>query len=330
MFKTHYRYTSKVRLHHNKTPWWLLILLLVIFVLSALYALPNLFGEHPAVQISSVVPGHYLNPQKVNQIKSSLNKINFRQVRNQGKHVIVSFNHVNDQLKAKEHLEDVLGNDFIVATVNEPATPKWLLRLNARPMKLGLDLQGGMSLLLQVDIDGVIHHYQENQIHDIAQALRHNHLQYVRIVPSDHYLFVHFSDQKTMERALTILPTKLFQYRWQRANQSYGSHTLMGMLSPQALANVRKYTMEQTLNTLNRRVNELGISESTVQQEGIDRILVSLPGVSDATQAQNILGKTATIQTYLVDMTHDPKHAATTGHLPPGDILLYDQKNKPV
>ncbi|MEM9243988.1 MAG: protein translocase subunit SecD [Pseudomonadota bacterium] len=316
----------------NKTPLWMGILLIIILLFAILYALPNLFGYDPAVQIAGTIPGQRLQQAEVTQIESDLKKANipYRSAKLEGNDVLVRFTDSDNQLAGKNALIKSLGNSYVVATMNVTSTPSWLLALNARPMRLGLDLRGGMSLLLQVDVASVIQQRQQNSVRDIAQELRKQNIRYTAIKPSDQGVAISFANQQAMDSAENALSIDQFsQYTWQKQSQG-GQYTLAGTLSLPALNQIRQYTIQRTIDTLNRRVNELGVSEAQVQQQGVDRISVDLPGVSDATEAKEILGKTATIETHLVDMQNDAAAAASSGNIPPGDILFKDDKGNPI
>jgi preprotein translocase subunit SecD len=315
----------------NKTAAWKAALLVVVLILAVIYAIPNLFGSDPAVQISSSTPGTMLSQSEMRMITNDLKADNivYKKASIDGKHIIVRFASPDVRLLAKDKLAKALGSKYIVAGNDVPATPAWLEAVNAHPMKLGLDLRGGMSLLLQVDIDDVIKRREQNSVRDVGQALQTANINYTGMVPSGQGIVVDFASKAEASRALSILSNKVQDFAWQQTMQDK-QPVLIGQLSQLALAQLRQYTMQQTINTLDRRVNELGVSESTVQQQGIDRVSVDLPGVSDATEAQDILGKTATIEAHAVDYKADAQQAEATGVIPAGDIMLKDQAGQPV
>jgi preprotein translocase subunit SecD len=314
----------------NKTPKWQYLLLIVILVVAMIYALPNLFGTDPAVQVSSSIPGALLSSSDLQTVEADLQKakLDYQSAEVRDKHILVRFNNPDTSLLAKDRLLQSLGNQYLVATTTAAATPAWLMSLNAYPMNLGLDLRGGMSLLLQVDIDDVIQHREQNSVRHIAQVLHDGNLFYSSLIPTDQAVMLQFRDAKVANQAQGILNHELPEFVW--ALSATDPLLLKGVLSETALAQIRQYTMDQTLNTLNRRVNELGVSEAAVQQEGVDRVSVDLPGVSDATEAQNILGKTATIEAHLVDIEHDAAQAEVSGVVPADDILLKMRDGVPV
>ncbi|MCP4475964.1 MAG: protein translocase subunit SecD [Gammaproteobacteria bacterium] len=320
---------SKVVL--NRTPRWLNILMIIILLVAALYAAPNLFGENPAVQISSSTPGEPPSAMAVNEVTAALKKaaLPTTAITRENKHIIARFNTADEQLKGKEVLQQALGSQFIVASYNAPATPNWLRKIGGQPMKLGLDLRGGMSLLLQVDVADVIKRRLHNSIRDIGQTLRKEKIPYRAIIPGDNSITINFREATQRDSAFRILAVKLREYSWQK-NRRGNQYQMIGQLSQPALIQIRQYTMEQSINSFSRRVNELGISEAQVQQQGMNRISIELPGVADATEAQDILGKTATIDVHLVDIHHDLSQTLVSGKVPPGDLAIKDQSGRSV
>lgn len=331
MFETKGNKYAKAHGPINKTAAWKTILLVFLLVLAIIYAIPNVFGSDPAIQVSSNTPGTMLSQSEMRMMINDLkaNDFVYKHAALDGKHIIIRFDSPDVRLAAKDQLTKMLGSKYIVAGNDVPATPSWLTALNAHPMKLGLDLRGGMSLLLQVDIDDVIKRREQNSIRNVGEALQDAHVNYLGMMPSGQGIVVSFANDSAASRALNILSDKVQEFSWQKSMHDQ-QPVLTGQLSQAALVQLRQYTMQQTINTLNRRVNELGVSESTVQQQGADRVSIDLPGVSDATEAQDILGKTATIEAHAVDYTSDAQQAATSGVIPAGDMLLKDQANQPV
>ena len=334
MFKQqqHNKYAAQSSGAYNRSSIWTALLLIVIVAVAMFYAIPNVFGYDPAVQISSSMPGTLPSQQNLVTVEQALktDNIYYRSAQIRGKKILVRFKTPLAQLDAKQALTKQIGDKFIVATVNATRTPTWLLAIGAQPMKLGLDLQGGMTLLLQVDIDSIIKQRQQNSVKDLAQVLRSARLPYTAMIPSASGIRIVFAQKQAMQQAKKKISadTQFSQFVWQDQTQA-GTYQLIGSLSPTALQQVRQYTMDKTLTILSHRVNELGVSEAQVQQAGADRVQVSLPGVSDATQAQDILGKTATIRAYLVDQQHDAQQAETSGNIPAGDLLYKKQNGQP-
>lgn len=307
----------------NKYPVWKNVLLLILLLIGIIYAMPILFGKNPAIQISSTTPGLALGEDDSQQATSILNAhhILFKSAILQNKSLLIRFDDADAQLQAEEVLKSELGSTYIVALTIETATPNWLLAVGAQPMKLGLDLQGGVHFLLQVDTASAMERQSQNVIRGISDELRHSKVRYTGIA-----LFrqgnvgLRFRSFDDLKKAHDILRSRFPDYAWQKDTR-HDALQLIGTLLPSATHHLSQYTVEQTMNTLRRRVNELGVSEAIVQQQGEDRISVDLPGIQDATQAKNIIGKTANLEFHLVDTAHDASESAN-GILPLGDELF--------
>lgn len=314
----------------NKYPLWKNLLLLLFLVISIIYAAPNIFGDIPAVQISSTTPGLSLDNSVLKTIKTSLEtaKISYKSAIVKDQNILVRFQDTDTQLQAKEVLKQTLGNQYIVALNLESATPGWLLKLGAYPMKLGLDLRGGVHFLMQVDIDSVAKRREKGNVRNVGEELRHKKIRYTGIMAQRQGgIKIRFSSKETLSQGKSLLLSRFPEFSWTEVPQ-LNKYELLGQLSPAALQKINQYTIEQTMSTLRRRVNELGVSEAVVQQQGRDRISVDLPGIQDAAQAKDILGKTATLEFHLVDMENDVAEAVQ-GIVPPGSEL-YDFDGRPI
>jgi preprotein translocase subunit SecD len=303
-------------------------LLLIALVIGLIYALPNIYGEVPSVQVSSPTAGVALTQSDLSNVKALLkqDKIVYKSIELASKSVLVRFNSINDQQKASEDLKEHFGSKYLVAISLAPAAPKWLLDLGAVPMRLGLDLRGGVHFLLQVDINAVLKQRLQADVRNVAQDLRGKDLRYSGIsLQKGNKIVVNFRKDGVADQASSELSSTYPSFNWTTSSNGL---SLTGELTPSALHQVSQYTVDQTIATLKRRVNELGVSEATVQQQGAERVAVDLPGVQDATQAKNLLGKTATLEFHLEDTTHDAMVAAQ-GVAPPGDTL-YTYEGRPV
>lgn len=305
-------------------------MLLFLLVLMVLYALPNLYGDNPAVQISHR-SGTALNNSMVDQVKNTLQAAGLKSlsITESDDKLLIRFSNTDLQLKARELLEGMLGGDFTVASNLAPATPAWLLALKAHPMKYGLDLQGGVHFLLQADIDSVIKQRIQSDINTFGQTLRDEKLRYSGFsrVGMDG-IKISFRDQDTLLQAQKRMEKSAYEFTW-TAHEEGGHYYLAGVMSPSVAQKLRKATMDKTLATLRKRVNELGIAEPIVQSQGANRISVDLPGVQDTARAQVLLGKTATLAFHLVDLEHDA-NAAARGVVPAGTKLMYEENGSPV
>lgn len=307
----------------NRYPLWKYLLLLAIVVFSLIYAAPNFYGEDPALQISGArnVEINEADRERVERLFSQHNlqakSIEFHQTS-----ILVRLNDLDTQLAAQELLRKELGDRYIVALNLAPATPKWLTALGAEPMRLGLDLRGGVYFLLQVDMEQAFNRREESFINDIRNELRTDRLRVTNIERQRQGgLTVSFRDAETRDAAFSVLRgafPDLEITRDQRAN----TPVLIARLNETALANMREYTMSQTITTLRNRVNELGVAEASVAAQGIDRVVVQLPGVQDTARAKEILGGTATLE-FLMHDNENPSLALLEGAVPPAGSKIY-------
>lgn len=307
----------------NRYPLWKNVIIILVTAISFFYAAPNLFGDDPAIQISGISASVPLDNQTINQINEILkkNQLQFKKIEQQDRSLVLRFNSTDTQLKAKEILQASLGENYLVALNLAPATPNWLKSINASPMKLGLDLRGGVHLLMQVDVDSILKQRIEGDINSISQALRAERIRYSGLtrVGTDG-IRVQFRGLDILDSAYTFLTTHFPDFTWTKTEDH-----LDGIIAPHALQQVRQDTMEQAMNTLRNRVNELGVTEAVVQQQGASRVSVDLPGIQDTAQAKNILGKTATLEFRLVDTEHDPRNPISAS-----DSKLFTYNNEPV
>lgn len=311
----------------NKYPLWKNLMLIFIAVIGFIYAIPNIYTEHPVVQISSnaAVDAEALK-NKVTEILNKQN-IHFSSILTQEEGVEVVFASTDAQLLARDLIKNGLGNQYTVALNLASSTPPWLEAIGARPMKQGLDLRGGVHFLLEVDVDSVINRRYEGIMKSISKELREIGVRYagMRYV-ADKGIDLGFRDAESMEKALTELKQKMPEIVFTKAKIN---NTVLASFSPIELSRGRQNTIEQTMGILRNRVNELGVGEAIVQQQGATRIAVDLPGIQDAARAKQILGGTATLQFYLVDQDNDAQIAKQTGAVPVGD-KLYLMEGHPI
>lgn len=307
----------------NKFPIWKYLLLLLIVLVGFVYALPNLYSEDPSIQIS----GNKTTYAEIKpKIESLLDKshITIKNIAQDDGTLLVRFKTTDAQLKARDMIKSLLGNDYTVALNLTPTTPKWLSRLGAEPMKQGLDLRGGIHFLLEVDVNSVLNRRLEGTLKNIAQELREERIRYIGLMlGKDKELKIRFRTAKDLDDASLIVKQRQPELL---ATKDELKNTLLLRLSPSELNNIRQNTIEQTMSILRNRVNELGVGEAVVQQQGATRVAVDLPGIQDAARAKQILGGTATLEFHMVDSTHDPQVAAQTGVVPIGTKLYYMNK----
>lgn len=314
----------------NRYPLWKYIFIIVVILTAFIYAMPNLYGEYYAVQImgaSGTVVDNKVKEQADDALKTA--NIAYLDEQFQGQTLLYRFSSTDSQLKAKGVIQAALGDQYIVALNLSPATPNWLKSLNAMPMKLGLDLRGGVHFLLQVDVDSVMKQRTEGDLRGIGQAMRDERIRYAGITrKSDKEVEVLFRSSDALDTAFRFVSTRYPEFTWTK--QPSGSDFIMnGVLAPAALYQVHQEVLEQAMNTLRNRVNELGVSDAIVQQQGESRIAVDLPGIQDTAEAKNILGKTATLEFHIVDVEHSAAQAEKDGIAPP-DTRLYTYEGQPI
>lgn len=309
----------------NRFPWWKNAVIICVILLAFVYALPNMYVEDPAVQVSPASATIALDPALSDKISQTLQKagISFKQIQPENRSVLIRFYSTDAQFKAKELIQETLGENYLAAINLAPATPRWLRAIGAMPMKLGLDLRGGVHLLLQVGVDTVIKQRIEGDLNNIGQELRNQHIRYSGMTrQGDNGIRLQFRAADAMDEANRYLSQHFSEFAWSKDTQN--GLVLQGLLSPLALQQARQETLDQAMNTLRNMVNELGVTEAVVQQQGTTRVMVELPGILDTAQAKNLLGKTATLEYHMVDVEHDVR-----GTIPP-DAKLYSYEGRPV
>ncbi|MCE3044312.1 MULTISPECIES: protein translocase subunit SecD [Legionella] len=311
----------------NKYPLWKNIALVVLAVLGLIYAIPNLYSEDPAVQITSQSPVD--EQQLAEQVETILKDANlpYRSMNIGTDSIELRFKTTDTQLLARDAIKSSLGSDYTVALNLAAATPEWLRKIGAEPMKQGLDLRGGVHFLLEVDVDSVIARRYEGLMKNIGQNLREAGIRYngIRYQP-DTGVTIRFRSADVVESAAAEIKDKLPGIVVSKLKEGFG---LTVALSPTELNSIRQNTIEQTMGILRNRVNELGVGEAVVQQQGATRVAVDLPGIQDAARAKQILGGTATLQFYLVDQEHDAQVAKQTGAIPVNS-KLYMMDGQPI
>jgi len=284
----------------NKYPAWKYLVLVVLIVLGLLYSAPNIYGEDPAVQVIPLT-GRTFNSQSQEIIEQALTQANipFQSIKKENNAFLIRFNDQSNQIKAKETLTQTIGNEYIVALNLAPKTPAWLEAIGASPMKLGLDLRGGVHFLMEVDVNSAIERRLEGILADIRTEFRQEKIRYRslrRVEPAS--IRIDFNDLTTLNSALKMLQNRFQEFDFSsQANQ--GRNVIMAQMKPLSLQEIRNYTVEQTISTLRNRVNELGVAEAVVQRQGLNHIVVELPGIQDTARAKDILGKTATLEFHL-------------------------------
>ncbi|AYH47183.1 protein translocase subunit SecD [Dickeya fangzhongdai] len=307
----------------NRYPLWKYLMLIVAIVIGLLYALPNLYGEDPAIQVTGA-RGTAASESTLVQIQNVLKEQNVasKSIALENGAILARFSTPDVQLRAREVLLTALGEKYVVALNLAPATPTWLRMLGAEPMKLGLDLRGGVHFLMEVDMDTALGKLQEQTMDSLRSDLREKGIQYASVRKSDNYgVDILFRDGQLRDDAVNYLTSR---HRDLVINAS-GSDTLRAVMSDARLREAREYAVQQNINILRNRVNQLGVAEPLVQRQGADRIVVELPGIQDTARAKEILGATATLEFRLVNSNVDP--AALSSGRVPGDTEVMNMRD---
>ncbi|MCF6338776.1 MAG: protein translocase subunit SecD [Gammaproteobacteria bacterium] len=314
----------------NQYPAWKYLLLIVVLVVSALYALPNLYGEDPALQVSSSrnTAVDISTQESVRELLQDAD-VPFNSILLADEQILVRFADTEAQLTAKDVVKEGLGRGYVVALNLAPRTPDWLRAMNASPMYLGLDLRGGVHFLMEVDVEAAVHQAEERYISDFRGLLRENKVRYVKIgryigKEGDGAVEVKFRSAEERDKAERLLEKEYPDLNIDDEDRG-DAYFMLARLEEQEKRETRKLALKQNITTLRNRVNELGVAEPVIQQQGDSRIVIQLPGVQDTARAKDILGATATLEFRLTDETHDAEEAARTGRIPAG-LKLYTQR----
>ena len=292
----------------NRFPLWKNLLVALVVIVGFLYSAPNLYGEDPALQVSAA-RGAEVQASTLDSVKKVLeaNGLKFKSALLDKGQILVRFTSTDDQLKSKELVSQALGDQFIVALNLAPATPGWLTAIGAGPLKLGLDLRGGVHFLMEVDMDTALGKLQEQNIDSLRSDLREKGIPYTTVRKENNYgLSITFRDAKARDEAIAYLSKR----HPDLVISSQGSNQLRAVMSDARLSEAREYAVQQNINILRNRVNQLGVAEPVVQRQGADRIVVELPGIQDTARAKEILGATATLEFRLVNSNVDQAAAA--------------------
>jgi len=312
----------------NHYPLWKYLLILFIVAAAALYALPNLYPNVPAVQISH--ESGELSDTTLGVVKEALTKkgIEIQGEEQQDGRILLHFADTEKQLQASEITKDALDGQHVVALNLASATPNWLRGLGASPMNLGLDLRGGVHFLLQVDMEAAKEKAINNYVSSFRTSLREAKQKRFSVSQRKDQLSVKFRDAESRNVGLEILRKEYANELVFNESSEGDNYFLTAKISEDAAKEIQTLAVQQNIQTLRNRVNELGVAEPLIQQQGAERIVVQLPGVQDTAQAKEILGATATVEFRMVDEQNDPFAAAETGRVPVGSILYYERDSK--
>ena len=314
----------------NRYSIWKYLLILLLVGAGGLFALPNIYGKDPALQVSS--SRAEISELTEFQVSSALDEagIAYKATAVREENLIIRFNDEESQLKARAVVEESLGRNFVVALNLAPATPGWLQRLGAEPMFLGLDLRGGVHFLMEVDMEAAIARAEDRYMSDLRGQLRADKIRYRTITRAGEAgLLIRFRDDNERDRGLRLLEEDFTELEAAALENEAGESRLRAVIREEVLLEVRRLALQQNITTLRKRVNELGVAEPVIQQQGLDRVVVQLPGVQDTARAKEILGATATLEFRLVDEKHDPQDAVD-GRVPAGSKLYYHRDGLPI
>ena len=281
----------------NKTPIWKHILILLVLVLSAIYAAPNLYPPDPAIQVTPARSGAEMSEATLTQVRDALNKndIEFFGEEVKGSTALFRLTETKNQLPAKAAVQRLLGDEYIVALNLAPTTPEWLVNLGAGPMTLGLDLSGGVHFLMEVDMADYLASKIKNYRQEMRNKLREEKLKYRRIQVEGQSLRISFVDPAIRDEASNFVARNYNEFL--RSSEDNGEfYDLVLKVTEQQIKSFENYAIKQNLTTIRNRVNELGVAEPLVQRQGRNRIVVELPGVQDTAEAKKILGKAANLE----------------------------------
>jgi preprotein translocase subunit SecD len=311
----------------NKYPLWKNALVVVILLMGLLYALPNAFGDDPALQISSLKTAE-LDQAAQAQVILALEQadIPYQSEFEKGD-LLLRFNNADAQLQAKDLLTPMLGNDYIVALNLAPAVPNWMRFIGANPMKLGLDLRGGVHFLLQVDVPAAEERYLDSFAETLRTRLREDSIRYRNVTAQGDELRITFNDETMKSEGMSLIRR---EFPGLQVSDTRAANNLLVSfkLTDAEQKEVRDYALDQSMITLRNRVNELGVAEAVVRRQGLDRIVVELPGVQDTARAKEILGKTASLSFHMVNNDYDPSQYVNS-RPPAGTVLYYDRDGRP-
>ena len=323
----------------NRYPWWKYLIIAVALLIGLIYSLPNVFGEAPAVQLSSGKATLKLDQSAVERVRTVLKEAGLDAdfVELDGTSVRARFKDTDSQLKARDALSrsfnpDAQDPSYIVALNLVSRSPQWLRNLHAQPMYLGLDLRGGVHFLMQVDMKAALTQKLDSLSTDMRTLLRDKDIRHSGIRRDASALIVRFRDDAAREAARGVLQGSLADVDWVDGTDTGGSgdRTLVGTLKPTSERAIQEQALKQNITTLHNRINELGVAEPVIQQQGIDRVVVQLPGVQDTAKAKDIIGRTATLEVRMVNDSVEAQAAQAGGPVPFGYERYMERGGLPI
>ncbi|MSP34148.1 MAG: protein translocase subunit SecD [Limnohabitans sp.] len=317
----------------NRYPVWKFAIIVIALLLGVVYTLPNFFGEAPAVQVSSSKMSSKVDAATLARVEEALKAANvpYAAVTLEGTSIKARFETTEQQLKAKDAIQKALipegaDNGYVVALNLLSRSPSWLTALHASPMYLGLDLRGGVHFMLQVDMKAALSQKTDSLAGDIRTTLREKDVRHGGITRNGQSIEIKVRDQAQLDAARRVLADQFADL--QVGDAAEGSEfKITANVKPDAARRVQEQALKQNITTLHNRINELGVAEPVIQQQGLDRIVVQLPGVQDTAKAKDILGRTATLEVRLVDESSEARSAEQTNGLVPFGSERYLERN---
>lgn len=318
----------------NRYPMWKNIFVAIMILIGLIYTIPNFFGESPAVQITPAKSSTKLDPALLGQVEAIFKQENipFDGIYLDARGVKARFVNTDTQIKAKDVLQNSLGKDYTVALNLLSRSPDWLRSMGAKPMYLGLDLRGGVHFLMQVDMKAALDKAAERFVGDFRTALRKERVSYVGVTREGQTVQIRFTDAAELANAKKIISKEYPDLTLNEVNNGE-EKLLTASLNQVEQKRIQDFALKQNIQTLHNRINELGVAEPIIQQQGADRVVVQLPGVQDTAKAKEILGRTATLEIRLVD--EEKSDAATLekadkGQAPLGDEVFKDREGRAI
>ena len=314
----------------NKFPLWKNLLVIAIVLFGIIYSIPNLFGEDPAIQINAT-KGASVTQGDADRVLAKIKELGITPKSSELKddQFVVRFNSEEDEFKAREEAQELLGERFIVAMNLLPSTPKILSAIGAEPLKLGLDLRGGVHFLMEIDMDEALAKSSQQYVQDIKSELQKQKIHYSSVTLGDEQVITTaFRTEKERDDAIDYLRTHHNDLIF-TSDADGQKFIIKARITENRLAELKTYAVDQNINIIRNRVNELGVAEPLVQRQGSDRIIVELPGIQDTARAKEILGATATLEFRMVDDAGDIESAAK-GSVSANSEVFQNEEGRPV
>ncbi|MFT5134394.1 MAG: preprotein translocase subunit SecD [Gammaproteobacteria bacterium] len=315
----------------NRYSAWKYILILLVVIFGGIYALPNIYGKDPSLQVSASRAAEISELTEI-LVTTALDEAGMKakSIDINVDSLVVRFDNEDIQLKAQDVVKSALGSNYVVALNLAPATPEWLRSLGAEPMFLGLDLRGGVHFLMEVDMVAAVHKAEDRYVSDLRTLLRENKVRYKTIGrQGSGGLLVRFRDEEQKLSGVKLIEKEYNELDIKDVDSDTGEAQVVVSIIESAMLETRRLALQQNITTLRKRVNELGVAEPVIQQQGLNRVVVQLPGVQDTARAKEILGATATLEFRMADEEHSVQDAID-GRIPAGARLYENRDGQPI